>query len=42
MAGMRWFLPDKQQVILRFARDTEIDNGFRNGREILLRYQKGF
>jgi hypothetical protein len=42
MAGMSWFLPDQQQVILRFARDTEIDNGFRTDREILLRYQKGF
>ena len=42
MAGMSWFLPDQQQVILRVARDTEIDNGFRTGREILLRYQKGF
>ncbi|MDP1524481.1 MAG: transporter [Rhodocyclaceae bacterium] len=42
MAGMSWFLPEQQQVILRFARDTEIDNGFRTGREILLRYQKGF
>jgi len=42
MAGMSWFLPDKQQIILRFARDTEIDNGFRTDREILLRYQKGF
>ncbi len=35
-------LPDQQQVILRIARDTDIDNGFRTGREILLRYQKGF
>jgi hypothetical protein len=42
MAGMSWFLPEQQQVILRVARDTEIDNGFRTGREILLRYQKGF
>lgn len=42
MAGMTWFLPDQQQVILRLARDTDIDNGFRTGREILLRYQKGF
>jgi hypothetical protein len=42
MAGMSWFLPDKQQIILHFARDTAIDNGFRTGREILLRYQKGF
>ena len=42
MAGMTWFLPDQQQVILRFAQDTEIDNGFNTSREILLRYQKGF
>jgi hypothetical protein len=42
MAGMSWFLPEQQQVILRVARDTEIDNGFCTGREILLRYQKGF
>ncbi len=42
MAGMTWFLPEQQQVILRIARDTEIDNGFRTDREILLRYQKGF
>lgn len=38
MAGMSWFLPHQQQVILRVARDTAIDNGFRTGREILLRY----
>jgi hypothetical protein len=42
MAGMSWFLPAQQQVILRVARDTAIDNGFGTGREILLRYQKGF
>jgi hypothetical protein len=42
MAGMSWFLPDQQQLILRLARDTGIDNGFRTGREILLRYQKAF
>jgi hypothetical protein len=42
MAGMSWFLPEQQQVILRLAKDTTIDNGFRTGREILLRYQKGF
>ena len=42
MAGMSWFLPEQQQVILRFARDTAIDNGFSTSREILLRYQKGF
>jgi hypothetical protein len=42
MAGISWFLPGQQQVILRVARDTAIDNGFGTGREILLRYQKGF
>ena len=42
MAGMSWFLPGQQQVILRVARDTAINNGFNTGREILLRYQKGF
>lgn len=42
MAGMSWFLPDQQQVILRFARDNDIDNGFNTSREILLRYQKAF
>lgn len=42
MAGMTWFLPGKQQVILRAARDTGIDNGFRLNREIALRYQIAF
>ncbi len=42
MAGMSWFLPDQQQIILRFARDNDIDNGFNTSREILLRYQKAF
>lgn len=42
MAGMSFFLPEQQQLILRFARDSDIDNGFLTGREILLRYQKGF
>ena len=42
VAGMSWFLPEQQQVILRLAKDITIDNGFRTGREILLRYQKGF
>ena len=42
MAGMSWFLPHQQQIILRVARDTAIDNGFRTGRDILLRFQKGF
>ena len=30
-------LPEQQQIILRFARDKDIDNRFRTGREILLR-----
>lgn len=42
MAGMSFFLPEQQQLILRLAKDTQIDNGFRTGREIVLRYQKGF
>ena len=42
MAGTSWFLPHQQQLILRFAKDADIDNGFRTGREILLRYQKAF
>lgn len=42
MAGVTWFLPGKQQLILRMAKDTAIDNGFRTGREIALRLQKSF
>lgn len=42
MAGMTWFLPGKQQLILRMAKDVSIDNGFRTGREIALRLQKSF
>lgn len=42
MTGMSWFLPEQQQVILRFAQDIYIDNGFRTDREILLRYQRAF
>ena len=42
MAGMSWLLPEQQQIVLRFARDMALDNGFRTDREILLRYQKGF
>lgn len=42
MAGFTWFLPQKQQLILRAARDTSIDNGFRTDAEIALRYQKQF
>jgi hypothetical protein len=42
MAGLTWFLPQKQQLILRAARDTSIDSGFRTSAEISLRYQKQF
>lgn len=42
MAGMTWFLPGQQQLILRAARDAGIDNGFRLNREIALRYQIAF
>lgn len=41
-AGMSWFLPEKQQVILRFGQDTSIANGFRTDQEVALRYQKSF
>lgn len=39
--GMTWFLP-QQQIILRAARDTRIDNGLRTDLEIALRYQHYF
>lgn len=42
MAGMTWFIPSNHQIILRAARDTAIDNGFRTNREIALRYQLSF
>lgn len=42
MVGMTWFLPGQQQIILRAARDTSIENGFRMDREIALRYQVSF
>ena len=42
MAGVTWFLPEKQQLILRVARDTYIDNGFKLNRELVIRYQKSF
>ncbi len=42
MAGMNWFLPHQQQIILRLARDTSVNNGFCTDHEILLRYQIGF
>jgi hypothetical protein len=40
--GLTWFLPGKQQIILRLAEETQIENGFRIGRELALRYQKSF
>ena len=42
MAGMTWFLPRGQQLILRGARESSIDNGFRTERELALRYQISF
>ena len=42
MAGVTFFLPKEQQVILRVARDIRIDNGLRTDQEIALRYQKAF
>lgn len=42
MAGMTWFLPDQRQVLLRFGRDSSIENGFRMQREIVLRLQQTF
>lgn len=40
-AGLTLFLP-QQQIILRAARDTRIDNGLRTDLEIALRYQLYF
>ncbi len=40
--GATWFLPDKQQLILRLATEVKVENGFRTDREIALRYQKSF
>lgn len=40
--GATWFLPGKQQLILRFAKEIDVENGFRTQREIALRYQKSF
>ena len=42
MAGMTWFLPEQQQVILRLARENDLDNGFAIRREVALRYQIAF
>jgi hypothetical protein len=41
-AGMSWFLPQKQQLILRFSEESAVANGFRMDRDIALRYQKSF
>jgi hypothetical protein len=40
--GATWFLPDKQQLIFRLAKETDSENGFRNDGEVALRYQVGF
>ncbi len=40
--GATWFLPAKQQIILRLAEETGVENGFRTDREVALRYQKSF
>jgi hypothetical protein len=42
MAGATFILPAGQQVIVRAARDTRIENGFRANHELALRYQKLF
>lgn len=42
MAGVSWFLPGQQQLILRVARDNVIDNGFYTDREVALRYNVSF
>lgn len=42
MAGISWYLPARQQLILRLARDVDLDHGFRMRREIALRYQVSF
>ena len=42
MAGMTWFFPDRQQIILRLARENDLENGFAIRRELALRYQIGF
>lgn len=40
--GMTWFLPEQQQVILRFGRETRAEHGFRIQNEVALRYQIAF
>lgn len=42
MAGVSIFLPDRHQLILRFAQDTKIDNGYRQDKELALRWLKLF
>jgi hypothetical protein len=41
-AGMSWYLPGLQQVILRLAKENDVENGFAIRREVALRYQIGF
>lgn len=42
MAGVTLFLPDGHQIILRFAHDTKIDNGYRQDKELALRWLRIF
>ncbi len=42
MLGVTWIGPAGQQAILRFGKDTEIENGFRTRREILLRFSQSY
>jgi hypothetical protein len=40
--GATWFLPGKQQLILRLNREIRVENGFRIDSGVALRYQKVF
>jgi hypothetical protein len=40
--GATWFLPAKQQLILRLTREPHVENGFRIDHDVALRYQKSF
>lgn len=42
MAGVSIFLPDSHQLIVRFAQETNIDNGYRQDKELALRWLKIF
>lgn len=42
LAGITWFLPAQQQILLRLGWDLEIEDGLRTQRELILRYQKNF